>query len=272
MLAFLILWGLFALATPSVHPAGRRAGDAGQPGRRACSARRPDRLRRRQARLRAGRCAPRTGRSASRRCATRSSSTRCAGTPRDRLRARPTPVKLVVLRDGAAALRGHAALRGAAALTTRRGAEPAAGRMLVGLQFGQQASTSAPAEAAQLSVTDDVERHDDDRREHRQARSTTRRRATRSPASSAPTRRRASRFEFDTDAGDLRPRADLAVAGHHQPVPVPAARRRAHLLGAGREGPRPADLRSGSWSARRSSASCSCCSCSTSACPTTSGD
>ncbi len=35
--------------------------------------------------------------------------------------------------------------------------------------------------------------------------------------------------------------ADLALARHHQPLPVPAARRRAHLLGAGREGPRQGD-------------------------------
>ena len=39
------------------------------------------------------------------------------------------------------------------------------------------------------------------------------------------------------------------VAGDHQPVPVPAARRRPHLLGAGREGPRAARSRSASWSA-----------------------
>jgi regulator of sigma E protease len=35
------------------------------------------------------------------------------------------------------------------------------------------------------------------------------------------------------DAGRADPRAHLALARRHQPVPVPAARRRAHLLGAG---------------------------------------
>ena len=35
---------------------------------------------------------------------------------------------------------------------------------------------------------------------------------------------------------DRHPRADLAVAGDREPVPVPAARRRAHLLGDRREG------------------------------------
>ena len=44
----------------------------------------------------------------------------------------------------------------------------------------------------------------------------------------------------------------LAVAGHREPLPVPAARRRPRLLGAGREGPGPADpVRS--WSAPASS-------------------
>ena len=42
-------------------------------------------------------------------------------------------------------------------------------------------------------------------------------------------------------AGDLPAGRHLAVARRHQPVPVPAARRRPHLLGAGREGPRPRD-------------------------------
>ena len=44
-----------------------------------------------------------------------------------------------------------------------------------------------------------------------------------------------------TDPGAVRPRADLPLAGRRQPLPVPAARRRAHLLGAGREGPRAPD-------------------------------
>ena len=73
-------------------------------------------------------------------------------------------------------------------------------------------------------------------------------------------------------AGALGPRADLAVAGDHQPLPVPAARRRPHLLGAGGEGARPADPvprhgagRRGRLRARRSS-------CSSSGCRTTSGD
>ena len=48
-------------------------------------------------------------------------------------------------------------------------------------------------------------------------------------------------IELDTDARALPARAHLPVARRHQPVPVPAARRRAHLLGAGREGARPRD-------------------------------
>ena len=56
-------------------------------------------------------------------------------------------------------------------------------------------------------------------------------------------------------AGLLPARGDLALARRHQPVPVPAARRRPHLLGAGREGARAADRLSASWSARGSSGS-----------------
>ena len=59
-------------------------------------------------------------------------------------------------------------------------------------------------------------------------------------ASWAPTRPR-GRPSTSTRDALADPRADLAVAGHRQPVPVPAAGRRPHLLGAGREGPRPAD-------------------------------
>ncbi|CAA9476881.1 MAG: Membrane-associated zinc metalloprotease, partial [uncultured Solirubrobacteraceae bacterium] len=43
----------------------------------------------------------------------------------------------------------------------------------------------------------------------------------------------------DPDLPD--PRADLVLARAHQPAPVPPARRRPHLLGARREGQRPAD-------------------------------
>ena len=42
-------------------------------------------------------------------------------------------------------------------------------------------------------------------------------------------------------AGAVPARGDLAVARRDQPVPVPAARRRPHLLGAGREGARQGD-------------------------------
>ena len=68
-----------------------------------------------------------------------------------------------------------------------------------------------------------------------------------SAASSAATRRPARRSRSHQHRA-RRARVHLAVAGHHQPVPVPAARRRAHLLGAGREGPRQARSRSASWS------------------------
>ena len=48
-------------------------------------------------------------------------------------------------------------------------------------------------------------------------------------------------IELELERGALPARDHLAVARRHQPVPVPAARRRAHLLGAGREGARPRD-------------------------------
>ena len=68
---------------------------------------------------------------------------------------------------------------------------------------------------------------DDDR-----AASSTPRSARRSPASSAPTRSRARPSSSTSTTALYVLGADLAVARHHQPLPVPAARRRAHLLGA----------------------------------------
>ena len=53
--------------------------------------------------------------------------------------------------------------------------------------------------------------------------------------------RRARRSTISTSTALVILALHLPVARHHQPVPVPAARRRAHLLGAGREGPRPGD-------------------------------
>ncbi|CAA9499380.1 MAG: Intramembrane protease RasP/YluC, implicated in cell division based on FtsL cleavage, partial [uncultured Solirubrobacteraceae bacterium] len=49
---------------------------------------------------------------------------------------------------------------------------------------------------------------------------------------------------------DLRARPHLPVAGSDQPVPVPAARRRPHLLGGGREGLGPAHPRVGDGARR----------------------
>ena len=48
-------------------------------------------------------------------------------------------------------------------------------------------------------------------------------------------------INFSTDRALFLLARDLALARDHQPVPVPAARRRPHLLGAGREGARPGD-------------------------------
>ena len=49
---------------------------------------------------------------------------------------------------------------------------------------------------------------------------------------------------FDLHQGTLRPRGDQPLAGHDQPLPVPAAGRRAHLLEPGGEGPRAGGCRS----------------------------
>ena len=65
--------------------------------------------------------------------------------------------------------------------------------------------------------------------------------ASRSRASSAPTRRRARRSTSAPTARCSCSRVISLSLGDHQPVPVPAARRRPHLLGAGREGARPGD-------------------------------
>ena len=83
--------------------------------------------------------------------------------------------------------------------------------------------------------------------------SSPRRRSTASPASSTPRsartctgvvgllRDRAQRLLARRPDRAVRARADLAVAGHRQPVPVPAPRRRPRLLGGRGEAPRQGD-------------------------------
>ena len=97
-----------------------------------------------------------------------------------------------------------------------------------------------------------------------------RRRPTSSPGSSTPRQREQitgvvgatevtrQSFEFDTRQALGVLARDQPLARPRQPAPVPAARRRPHLLEPRREGPRQAGPRCGSWSARASSASCSC--------------
>ena len=74
-------------------------------------------------------------------------------------------------------------------------------------------------------------------------------------ASSAPTRRRARRSSSTSTTALLVLGADLAVAGHRQPVPVPAARRRPRVLGGRGEGPRQGDPVQRHGEVRASSAS-----------------
>ena len=167
----------------------------------------------------------------------RSARHRCAGTPADGCPA-ATPARVVVVRGGEPmTLDDHAR----ATTAGRADAARLRVRLRARLQAPRTSARSrrrARASAAMWNVTE--------------------RRRSRRSASSSTTRRRARRsrgvvgsYETTRQAFDVRhrarardPRADLAVAGDRQPVPVPAARRRPHLLGAGREGARPRRSRS----------------------------
>ena len=206
-------------------------------GRRRAAAGRPDRRRRRRARR------PRAAR------ARRSRTHRCAGRARRDGCEAATPAELTIVRDGRTRTR-----RGHARATTPR----PSGRC--------SASASAPSTIELRPRRRRADRSVDGMWEVTSATVERDRPALLQPrgarrglaASSAPTRRRGRAFE----RRHRRRRcsilgAHLAVAGDRQPLPVPAARRRPHLLGARREGARPGDPVRGRWNARASSASCS---------------
>ena len=219
-LAFLLLVVIFlgwGVARRLVGPRSRRV-DTTQGARRRC-------------------CSPATASSPStasaatpRPCATR--SRRTAAPARRSTAARPpTPARVTVVRDGR---------ERTFAITPvyERGRQAPAAR----LQLGSRARSrrSGRRRGRRASVEADVGVHDAGP-SRRSPASSRPRSARRSPASSAPTRRRARRSSSQRRPRGVPARGDLALARDHQPVPVPAARRRPHLLGAGREGARPRD-------------------------------
>ena len=124
----------------------------------------------------------------------------------------------------------------------------------IGFGYEPMRERSSAAEGAEFAVDRALARHD-----ARPPRS--------SPASSRPRQREQitgvvgatevtrQSFEFDTrQAIGVLAVISLSL-GPRQPAALPAARRRPHLLGDRREGPRPAGARCGSWSARGSSGS-----------------
>ncbi len=165
----------------------------------------------------------------------------CAGTPKVGCRA-TEPVRFEVLRDGRT-LRYEVTprfTRPPPSENAAAGAKPPPGRMLVGLQFDRQSVDFGTLEAARYGsetmwkvttvTVDSLVKLFYDKEARDQVSGVV--------GSYEATRQS---FEFDTKQRDLRARADLAVAGHHQPVSVSAPRRRTHLLGAGREAARQAD-------------------------------
>ncbi len=150
-------------------------------------------------------------------------SHRCAGRQVDGCTA-ATPARVVVERDGRLMT---------FQITPRYDGRQGIDRARLGFSY-EYAERDVPAgEAASLSVTgmwDVTTQHGQNLRQ-----------AVQGERARAAQRRR--RHRRDAQAG-LRlldrarardPRADLAVAGDHQPLPVPAARRRPHLLGDRRE-------------------------------------
>ena len=193
VLAFVILWGLYAVSTLTFTPAGRRQAHGRSPAAAGARARRPDRVRRRHARLlararRAGRARPCQGPDGG--IVTHT----CAGTPSVGCRAD----------DAGAARRATATgerlrydvtprfdrLPAAGAAAARRAGDPGTDARRPAVR-----PASRPTSARSRPPPTRATRCGRSRRRpstRSSSSSTTRRRASRSPASSAPTRRRAS--------------------------------------------------------------------------------
>jgi 1-deoxy-D-xylulose-5-phosphate reductoisomerase len=140
-----------------------------------------------------------------------------------------TPAEVTIVRGGRGA---HA--RGDA--TLRRRAQEAAHRLQLRRQRAGRRRGRRVTPVARHDVGGDLGDRRGDRAALLQPRGPQRgRRRRRLLRDDAPGVRRRHR------AGDLHPRPDLAVARRGQPVPAAAARRRPHLLGAGREAARPGD-------------------------------
>ena len=174
LIAFLIFFGLYVALGVS-HGDDRRVAGRARPapsnGGACCRA--TDRLGRRQARERADRSA------------TQIATHRCAGKQVAGCRA-ATPAHVVVRRDGAQKT-----------LTIDPKYDPSRRRMRLGFGFGSTNEAVGPVDAAGRSAHVDVGRVDRDRRPRSRRSSTTPRRASRSPASSAPTSTRAQAIKFD---------------------------------------------------------------------------
>ena len=219
VIAFVILFFLAELARPAL--ARGRVGRAGTPRGDGPRARRRARRGRRRARR-----LPRPAR-ADRHARVRAASPRTAAAP-------TTPAELTIVRDGA---RDHAHDH---ARVRRRAGAAAAWASSAG---DRAVRPVAAPEAAERSRRLHVGGHHQHRRRDRPD---LRRRAARADLQ----RRRLLRGDPAGDrvrrrAGADPARRDQPLAGDHQPVPVPAARRRAHLLEPRREGPRRARCRSG---------------------------
>ena len=168
-------------------------------------------------------------------CASRSRTHRCAGAPTDGCQA-TTPAG-----DHRPAQRRTADLPPHAALRRRRPK-----RMRIGFAY-DQVQHVRPAGRGRRGEGERRTRCGASRSRTVSALArifTTPRRASRSPGvvGSYETTRQAFTLEHGDRPAD--PGHHLAVAGDREPVPVPAAGRRPHLLGAGREGARPARSRS----------------------------
>ena len=226
VIAFVIVWVLFLANGQAVGQQADRGGREGHPGRHGPQAGRPARLGRRRhaAALTALRAQLGTHR-----CAGGSTVNGCVAA---------TPAKIVVNRDG-----------NLVTFDVRPRYSAADKRPLVGFEFGSTQSSVGPAHAASLTAsglwgvttpTVGVLVRIFEPQERKQLNGVV----------GGYTVTQES-FATQHHPGALGARADLAVAGDHQPVPVPAARRRPRVLGGRREGPRPADPVRGDGARRR---------------------
>ena len=265
VLAFFILWGLYAATTLTfVQPVVEKV-VAGSPAAEVLEARRPPRCPWTAARATRSASPPQDAPGARHGADGGDPLARLRGhaegrlSRRDARRVRRAPRRAPAEPRGRPALRAADGSGGGGGAPHRRPARAHARRAAVRPPLRRFRT----AGGGELWRRDDVEGHDDDRPVDRASSSTTRRRATRSPASWAPTRRPAS----PSSSTSSRPSTSSGSSPCRSASSTSSRSCRSTAGTSSGRSPRScaaARSRSASWSAPGSSASCSSCSSSTS--------